>query len=364
MNQLTHNQAIKKEKKPLSFFKKPLWLVKYTTFEYLPTLYFYLPLAPYWLWLAFKSKSFSYFTNVNQNIEYSGFFGESKIDILNQIAEEYLPKTLFFAQNTDNQLVIDKLSEKHISFPLIVKPNVGERGNNVALVKTEMELFAQIAQIKADFIIQEFIDFEVELGVLYYRMPEENYGQISSITMKEFMAVKGDGVSTILDLLNQEIRFQFQIERLQKTQPEILEKVLAKGEVLKLEPIGNHCRGTKFLNANHLINKQLNEVFDKIALPMQGFHYGRFDLKVKSIEDLYAGKNIKILELNGVSSDPAHVYDPRMKVWQAYYDMAKHFHIIYQISRQNKRKGIPFAPFSEIRKLFWQQFFPKKPANA
>jgi phosphomannomutase len=62
--------------------------------------------------------------------------------------------------------------------------------------------------------------------------------------------------------------------------------VLSLGENRLLEPIGNHCRGTKFVNANHLINNQLDEVFSKISEGFEGFYYGRFDMKVESIDDL------------------------------------------------------------------------------
>ena len=54
-------------------------------------------------------------------------------------------------------------------------------------------------------------------------------------------------------------------------------------EKVLLEPIGNHCRGTRFINFNHVINEDLNTAFDKISLPIKGFYYGRFDLKAKTI---------------------------------------------------------------------------------
>ena len=110
---------------------------------------------------------------------------------------------------------------------------------------------------------------------------------------------------------------------------------------MDLEPIGNHCRGTTFYNANKLINDQLIDVFNRIAKQIEGYYYGRFDLKVPNLQDLYAGRNIKIMELNGVSSEVAHVYDPDYKLIRAYRDIAKHMDYIYQISKENYKKGIP-----------------------
>ena len=111
---------------------------------------------------------------------------------------------------------------------------------------------------------------------------------------------------------------------------------------LYLEPIGNHCRGTTFYDAHHLINDKLNQVFDKIALEIHGFYYGRFDIKVPSLEDLYHGKNIIIFELNGVSSEVAHVYDPNYKLIQAYKDIAANMKIISLIAKKNHDNGHPY----------------------
>ncbi|MEQ9006519.1 MAG: hypothetical protein RLP12_01450, partial [Ekhidna sp.] len=66
-----------------------------------------------------------------------------------------------------------------------------------------------------------------------------------------------------------------------------------------IEPIGNHCRGTKFLNDNHEINTELNQAFNQLAGQIPDLHFGRFDLKCKSYDDLKELKNFKILELNG-----------------------------------------------------------------
>ncbi len=42
-----------------------------------------------------------------------------------------------------------------------------------------------------------------------------------------------------------------------------------------------------FLNGNHMINPELLEVFRELASGIKGFDYGRFDCKVKSLENMY-----------------------------------------------------------------------------
>jgi hypothetical protein len=328
----------------------PLWLIKLTNFEYWTWWMFYIPLLPYWLYQAARTRSLTFFTNADPCIDYGGFFGESKVDILKQIPSTFLPTYFFITKGTSLESIQQKLIENKLTFPIICKPNVGERGSRVEKIVDIQSLEYYLQFVQEDFIIQEFITFDIELGVLYYRLPEEAKGQVSSITRKEFLSVTGDGKSSIEELMKMRTRARFQLETMRLRLGENIHKVIPKGEKRLLEPIGNHCRGTKFLDNNFLINDKLNQVFDKIALPIEGFHYGRFDMKVKSIEDLYEGKNIRIMELNGVSSEPGHIYDPKNSLWNAYIDLARHWKIIADISIQQQRKGIlPIEP-----KIIWE----------
>ena len=102
-----------------------------------------------------------------------------------------------------------------------------------------------------------------------------------------------EGLKQIETLMLKEDRARFQIQRLKLKYPELDSKILSKGEELLLEPIGNHNRGTEFLDGSDKINEQLVKVFDEVASTMDGFYYGRFDVKVKDWESLYQGK-IKI----------------------------------------------------------------------
>ena len=328
----------------------PLWLIKLTNFEYWTWWMFYIPLLPYWLYQATRTRSLTFFTNADPCIDYGGFFGESKIEILKQIPAEFLPTYFFVSKGTSLTSIQQQLIANQLDFPIICKPNIGERGSQVEKIADVTSLEKYLQSVQEDFIIQEFIPFDIELGVLYYRYPNQSTGQVSSITRKEFLSVIGDGESSIEELMRANTRARFQLENMYIRLGEKIKEVIPAGQKRLLEPIGNHCRGTKFLDNNFLINEKINQVFDKIALPIDGFHYGRFDMKVKSIEDLYEGKNIKIMELNGVSSEPGHIYDPSNTVWNAYRDLAKHWKIIADISIQQQAKGIMPVP----TKIIWR----------
>lgn len=335
----------------------PLWLIKLTHFEYWTWWMFYVPLLPYWLFQAIRTRSLTFFTNADPCIEYGGFFGESKMEILRQIPKQYLPKTIFIEQQTNLKTIVDKLIQEDLVYPIICKPDVGERGTQVEKLYNNYDLIKYLSEVQEDFIIQEFITYDIELGVLYYRYPDSFIGKVSSVTRKEFLSVSGDGKSNVEQLMQQNTRARFQIDSMRKRLGDMgMNEVIKAGEKRILEPIGNHCRGTKFLDNNFLLNSSLDEVFDKIALTIDGFHYGRFDIKVKSIEDLFEGKNIRIMELNGVSSEPGHIYDPKNTLWAAYRDLARHWKIIADISIQQQSKGIMPVPFSILWKVVKQHF--------
>jgi hypothetical protein len=143
-------------------------------------------------------------------------------------------------------------------------------------------------------------------------------------------------------------RFRLQLESLSQRTETQIDRVPHAGERLVLEPIGNHCRGTKFINAQELINEKLNAVFDNIMKDVKDFYYGRFDIKVSSLEDLYEGKGIKIMELNGVNGDPAHIFHPNYSLWQAYKDIYWHWNRMSKIAGINIANGVKPLPVSQV----------------
>ncbi len=337
--------------------KYPLFIIKIIKWEYWTWWLFYLPLMPYWLWLALKARSFTYFTASNPGIENGGFFGEHKTDILNLIDEAFKPKTLFFKKETKLDELKIALTNNDITFPFILKPDVGERGTGVEKINSELELKNYLSILKEDFLVQEFVTYDFELGVLFARYPNEEKGKVTSVVIKKFLTVTGNGTDTILQLMGQQTRARFQIKRFKKEKAELLKMIPKPKEVVLLEPIGNHCRGTEFLSGQHLINEQLHQVFNKVAKDINGFYYGRFDMKVKSYDDLYQGQTIKIMELNGVSSEPAHIYDPKNSLLSAYRDLSKHWKLVYDISQQNRKRSVPTASLSWVIKEAYKHIF-------
>ncbi len=339
--------------------KIPLFLIKIFNFEFWPYWIFYIPILPYYFYLAARSKSVTFFSNVNPKILMGGVVGESKMDILNMVAKEYKPITIGFEGIVTIEQIKLALNSNGLNYPIILKPNIGERGNGVEKIENEIQLSNYLNNSNKDLIVQEFIDYTIELGVLFYKIPDSIEYGITSIVSKGFLEVIGDGESTIKQLLEENTRARFVIEDLLTRLENQANTILPKGVHFYPQPIGNHCKGTKFIDSNNLITNSVNEIFYNIVNQMDEFYYGRFDLKVKSIADFNLGKNIKIMEVNGVTSEPGHIYDPGTKLIKAYQSLMAHMKLVYRIAKVNKNRGYQYTSWSDFYQLM-KNFYSNK----
>jgi len=304
-----------------------------------------------------------HFTVANPAIPASGFFGESKKEIFALIDDKYLPKTRFIPAGTTYEGVMELLDESEISAPFVLKPNVGERGDRVFKITSVEELRKYVGEgLTGDGIAQEYVESLLEFGVMYARRPSEERGRVTSVTQKEFLHVRGDGYATVLELLEKNLRARMAREALITRMGDKLNLVPARGTYECVQPIGNHCLGTAFLNANNLIDEPLHDVFNEIANAIPGFYYGRFDLRVNSLEDLYAGK-VKILELNGISSEAGHIYDPKYNLFKAYRDIFKHLRLVSDIGLENVALGAKPLFFRDLLKTTKEHFSGVRPCE-
>ncbi len=335
--------------------KKTVFWHRLTRWEYWPFGLLYIPVYFYFTWLAIKCRSFFFFTAANPGIHFGGMLGESKKEIFDLLPKENYPLTLKLSPDISLSQFRKLMEDNALTFPIILKPDIGERGWMVEKINNETDLENYLSKINVDFLIQEYVDYPIELGVFYYRYPDTPRGTISSIVQKDLLSVTGNGRKTVGELIHESPRARMQLEEVEKRNPEILEQVPRHGERIELVSIGNHCRGTTFLNGNHLISEKLIRVFDEISQKIEGFYFGRYDLRCTSVEDLYQGKNIKILELNGAGAEPGHIYQPGYPLMQAYRDIMHHLRVLAEIGSINRKNGIPFMSLRqglrEIRKI-------------
>ncbi len=265
--------------------------------------------------------------------------GESKTDIFDLIPKEYLPEYLLIS-SPEIKVAID-FSHK-IGFPLIVKPDIGERGTLVEVIHSVDELSSYHRACTVPYLIQSFVAYPIELGVFYVQMPNESKGRITSIVQKDFLSVTGDGKANVSALLHSNFRAILQMNFDHPRFKGKMDLIPANGEVFRVEGIGNHCRGTTFINANDHITPKLEEAFNTISNEIEGFYFGRFDLRCSSWEKLEELKNFKILELNGAGAEPGHIYHPGASLFAGYRSVIDHLRMLGQVSRANHRKGVPY----------------------
>lgn len=325
--------------------------------EYWPSKAFYYPMVPYLLYLMLRARHVCFCTATNPGI-YSGGIGlESKYETLLKLPRRLRPKSILVCAGETGGRVRTAIHRAELQYPLVAKPNLGFRGLLVHKVKNEAELLAYLRRYPVDFLVQEYIDLPEEVGLLYHRMPGEKTGTITSLTTKEFLSVIGNGQATVRELIGQHPRALLQLERLLNQHGLDLERVPSAGERVPLGIVGNHAKGTRFINSNDLITPAMVRQFDQIADGIAGFHYGRFDLKCADLSALETGEGLRIIELNGACSEPTHIYDPQRGTYPgAVKAIAQHWKIIYRIAKINHRAGHCYTGHREIAQAFRDLF--------
>ena len=332
--------------------KFKLFIHKLTHWEYWPFDIVYIPMYFVWFYCSAKARSFFFFNAANPRIKNAGFLMESKKEIYDIIPDKFIPQTLFFKVGASASDITKIFSTSGISFPCIGKPDIGAKGRGVEKLHALKDIISYSENIKMDFLIQELITYPEEVGIFYCRMPDKPDGFITGIVAKEFLIVKGDGSSTLTQLIEKDPRFHFQLAALQKMYGDGLNEVLGKDELKNLVPFGNHARGAKFIDVSHWADEAFTKTFDQIFKQIPEFYFGRLDIMYKNQEDLKQGKNFSIIELNGAGSEPTHIYDPSHSLFFAWKEIARHFKLLCTISIKNHKKGYPYLTVKEGMQMF------------
>src|SRR3989337_3130907 len=114
--------------------------IQLTNWEYWPVYVFNIPVIFMWIINAIRARDLFFFTLTNPGIETGGFFGESKSRILNNIPEEFKPKTILWEAPVLEEEIEDLFQKSELSFPIIAKPEIGERGWLIARLNSMPEL--------------------------------------------------------------------------------------------------------------------------------------------------------------------------------------------------------------------------------
>lgn len=321
------------------------WL-RWTRWEFWPPWLFYPPVVLYILWLALRHRSLALVTAVNPSMPTGGFIGEQKSRILDGIRDgrEHIASYTLLRADASAEERLARAHEFQADlerpFPIVLKPEVGQRGSGVRVLKDAATLEAAVRELEVDHVLQEYASGP-EYGVFYLREPGARRGRIFSITEKRIPKLEGDGRRTLEELIYSDPRSVAIAPTYLELHAARLHEVPGPGEIVPLVELGTHCRGAVFLDGNHLRTPELEAVIERLSRSHEGFWFGRYDLRAESEAAFRRGVGFKVIELNGLTSEATHIYDPRTPLREAWRVLCEQWRLAFEIAAANRAAGAP-----------------------
>jgi len=329
--------------------------------EFWPLWVFYPPVLLYIGYLALRHGGLRTITAVNPAMPASGFIDESKSDILRRLPERWVVP---FALVHSAKELRDVMQQRGWSYPLILKPDAGQRGYGLRKINHDTQLDEYFEAHPDHVLAQTYHPGPGEAGVFYVREPDEEVGRIFSLTDKQFPVLVGDGRHTVEQLIYRHPRYRMQWRLFLKRHGDRRDDVLPDGRRMTLAASGNHCQGTKFLDGSAMISPALIARFDQIAKQYEGFHFGRFDVRYTDREAFMAGEGFAIVELNGLTSEATHIYDPKLSLCSAYRTLFEQWRLAFRIGAANRRRGAQTTSLRELWRMIRHHYKNRTRANA
>ena len=236
------------------------------------------------------------------------------------------------------------MAQRGWSMPIILKPDAAQRGAGVKLIHDADELRRYFETSPESAQLQVFHPGPREIGLFYVRMPDEPTGKIFSITDKAFPVITGDGESNLEALIWKHPRYRMQHDTFHMRFPDDLQRVLGKGETMRLAQAGNHAQGTLFRDGAHLITPQLTAGIDALCQKIDGYYFGRIDIRYEDEASLKDFRDLGIIELNGVTSESTNIYDPAWSFFKAQRTLRDQWRWCFRIGDANRKRGLKPKP--------------------
>ncbi len=328
--------------------------------ERIPTLLFYIPLVIQWFALGLRHRSLTLPTAANPSIEAGGLLGESKIqciDLIGPQARRWVARSLALVNRPT--LTVDTLDATvrgaGMVFPLVAKPDIGWRGFGVRLVRDLDDLAGYLRGFPdaCTLILQDYVPHAGEAGIFYARLPGERSGRIFSMTFRYFPHVVGDGRSTLRALIARDPRASWKADLHHEALADRLDEVPETGTVVRLSLVGSSRVGGLYKDAGAHVTATLTARFDEIADTMPNFHFGRFDVRFASVEQLELGEDFQIIEVNGAGAEAIHMWDPDFRLTDAYAVLFHQQALMFEVAAANRARG--FKPLTVLELIRYQR---------
>ncbi len=292
-----------------------------------------------------RSRAIWFFTPSNPRLTFGGLDGEPKKEMYDLLPSHLYPATFNVFPNEDFNSIVERVHAKRMTYPLVVKPEVGCAGMLFRKIDNKEELKSYHEKVPVEYIVQQMVLYPMEVSVFYIRHPEQAQGSVTGFLHKIPLNVEGNDFNTLEQLVLMHPKAAGRKGELLSKHKQHWHKVIPAGEKYMLSHAANHNQGAHFIDLKEHIDDKLVTVFDDISHYINDFFYGRYDILCNSIEDLKNGQDFSILEFNGCGAEPNHIYDTGYSLGNAYREILKHWQALFEISRYNSKKGVKPWPF-------------------
>ncbi len=287
--------------------------------------------------------SFTAISAVNACFAAGGMAFDSKFDMISKFFSysEYVTRTILIPSESkrDLEAIKQQIKKNNFNYPFICKPDRGHRGNGFKIIRVLDDLIDYMKICERPFLIQEYIDYPLEYGVFWVKIPGQKKGRITSITRKILPYLKGDGKSKLSDLILSDRRAKYMAVAYFEKNKNNLDKVIAANDIYRICSAGNHCQGAVFEDGRDDLSGMTLEKLEEICNSVRGYDFGRMDIKFKDKESLANGKEFKILEVNGSEAESTHIYDRKYSLLYAYKTLYKQWDTLFRIAKINRENG-------------------------
>ena len=301
----------------------------------------------------------------------SGLMGMSKIEVNNRLNSDFRPRNIFCKKLPSTKKELEKkFSEKYdkkITFPVIIKPDIGERSTGVQFILEENIDNYLIKNIrKTNFIIEEFIPYSREFGLSWIREPNTKNYDVIAFTERITPRAQPDGKNSLEKCIEKRCR-ELSISHEKQA------KIFAGFSKKELDAIDfkatsfvrtasiSYGTSLKRIQLDTATKSRLSELISDLIIDNKGIHAGRFDIKANNIDELLA-KKCSIIEMNGVAGAPLDIYDNEIPIPEKYEILFNYFDQVLAIAEKNiaKEKGIHISKITGIKELSRLFFGAKK----
>lgn len=313
----------------------------------IPERLFYALPALMWLALSARHLSLTLPSAANPALDAGGLWGESKsqgLALFGPTGQRFLPPfaTIDCLPGGDRmQAALTAMTDHAMTFPVVGKPDRGYQGWGVRLLNTPAELADYLSRQPDDakVMLQALIDMPGEAGIFYIRHPNQPQGRIVSMAFVHPPHVIGDGKRSLAELVARDPILQANAAIYRERNPGAWDQILPADAFHCLTNARSARLGAVYRDAMDQVTPELEAVIDRISAEIPDFHFGRFDIRFRSIAELQQGRGFRIVELNGAGAEMLHIWAGEGTLSNAWRTLWRQYRALFAIGSAMRRQG-------------------------